>query len=219
LVFNAMVMQVQQFWPMATMAATQAGIKLPVMLPQLGHIAKDMQPACEYSYVDAGGFYSHYQGTGIDMSLRGVAVGALGVGIAMPALVRVRQLAFRMTSGSNLSFIGKACWVYADDHDDKLPPNLEVLVEEEDLSPKCLESKRRPDNFDGPSYVYITGQTLAMYPGNIVAHENTRYCSEGVNVLFLDGHVEFMKPEMFREELKGTYERLGREMPEIEFKD
>ena len=28
-----------------------------------------------------------------------------------------------------------------------------------------------------------------------------------------------MKPEMFREELKGTCERLGREVPEIRFKD
>jgi len=217
--FNQMMMQIQQLWPMATMAATQAGIKLPVMLPSLGHIAKDMQPSLEYSYADAAGFHSHYQGSGLEVSLRGVAGAALGAGIAMPALARSRQMAVRMTSATNLSGIGKACLIYANDHDDKLPPNLEVLVDEVDLSPKSLESKRRPKNFDGPSYVYIPGQTVDMYPGNIVAHEDPRYCEDGLNVLFLDSHVEFMKPEMFREELKATYERLGREMPEIRFKD
>ena len=54
-----------------------------------------------------------------------------------------------------------------------------------------------------------------MDPGNIVAYEDPRYCKDGVNVLFLDTHVEFMKPEMFREELKATYERLGRQMLKV----
>jgi prepilin-type processing-associated H-X9-DG protein len=215
--FNQMLMQVQQFWPMATMGAMQAGIRLPVMLPQLGHIAKDMQPSIEYNYADAAGFHSHYQGSGLEMSLRGVAGAALGAGVAMPALARARQQAFRVTSGANLSVIGTACRIYADDHDDKYPPSLEVLVEQGDLASKHLESKRRPAGFEGPSFIYIPGQTLAMNPGNFVAYENPAYCAEGINVLHLDGHVEFMKPERFLEELKGTYERLGREMPEIKF--
>jgi prepilin-type processing-associated H-X9-DG protein len=127
--------------------------------------------------------------------------------------------AYQMSAGTNLSQIGKACWIYADDHDDKFPPDLETLVRELDLPPQCLESKRRPKNFDGPSYIYIPGQTLGMYPGNFVAYEDPRYCQEGVSVLFLDGHVEFMKPDAFREELKGTYDRLGRPTPRVRFKD
>ncbi len=217
--FNQLLMQAQQVWPMANMAAAQAEIKLPIMLPQLGHIAAEMQPSCEYNYADAAGFHSHYQGAGIEVSLRSVAGGAVAMGLVMPALARTRQVAFRMTSGTNLSGIGKACMVYADDHDDEYPPNLETLVEQCDLAPETLESKRKPIDFDGPSYIYIPGQTLAMNPGNFVAYENPGFCTEGVNVLHLDGHVEFMKPEMFREELKATYERLGREMPEIEFMD
>ena len=124
-----------------------------------------------------------------------------------------------MTSGTNLAEIGKACLIYANDHEDKFPPNLEVLVEEDYISAKTLESKRKPDDFEGPSYVYIPGQTTAMYPGNILVYEDPRYCSDGVNVLFLDSHVEFMKPDDFRRELRETYERLGREMPEILFRD
>jgi len=50
-----------------------------------------------------------------------IAIIALLMGILMPALARVRQLAFRMTCGTNLSGIGKAMLVYAHDNDDELP--------------------------------------------------------------------------------------------------
>jgi prepilin-type processing-associated H-X9-DG protein len=136
----------------------------------------------------------------------------------MPALARVRQQAFRMTSGTNLSVIGKACLLYANDHDDKMPPDLQTLAQEADLAPKTLESKRKPEDFAGPSYVYIPGQTMAMNERNVLAYEDPAYCTEGVNVLFLDSHVEFMKPDKFRQALKATYERLGRKMPDIKFK-
>jgi prepilin-type processing-associated H-X9-DG protein len=214
--FNQMLMQAQQFWPMAAMAAMQADIKLPVMLPSLGHIAKDMKPSCEYSYADAAGFHSHYQGSGLEVSLRGIAGTAFAAGLAMPALARARVQGRRAVSMSNLKQLGLAVHMYADEHDDKLPPDLESAKAYYG-SDQVLQSPHKPKDFDGPSYIYIPGQTLAMYPGNFVAYENPAFCAEGVNVLHLDGHVEFMKPEMFREELKGTYERLGRIMPEIRF--
>jgi hypothetical protein len=43
------------------------------------------------------------------------------MGILMPALARVRQIAFRMVCGTNLSGIGKAMLIYANDYDDELP--------------------------------------------------------------------------------------------------
>jgi hypothetical protein len=39
----------------------------------------------------------------------------------MPALARTRQLAFRMVCGTNLSGIGKAMLIYANDYEDELP--------------------------------------------------------------------------------------------------
>ncbi len=214
--FNQMMMQLQQVWPMAMMAATHAHIKLPVMLPSLGHIAKDMQPSCEYNYATPEGFRAVYRGTGLEVSLRGVAGAALGAGIAMPALARARSQARRAVDMSRLKQIGIAMRMYADDHDDQFPPDLETLKPYLG-DDRALESSRKPGDFEGPSYIYITGQNLGMYPGNIVVYENTGYCSDGVNVLFLDGHVEFMKPDNFRREFKETYERLGREMPDIQF--
>ncbi|MCH8193479.1 MAG: type II secretion system protein, partial [Planctomycetes bacterium] len=50
-----------------------------------------------------------------------IAIIALLMGILMPALARVRQLAFRMTCGTNLSGIGKAMLIYSNDYDDELP--------------------------------------------------------------------------------------------------
>ena len=50
-----------------------------------------------------------------------IAIIALLMGILMPALARVRQLAQRMVCGSNLSGIGKAMLIYANDYEDELP--------------------------------------------------------------------------------------------------
>jgi len=58
-----------------------------------------------------------------------------------------------------------------------------------------------------------------MEPGNIIAYENPAFSSEGLNVLFMDGHVQWMKPDDFLRELEATYKLLDREMPEIKFKE
>ena len=50
-----------------------------------------------------------------------IAIIALLMGILMPALARVRQLAFRLTCGTNLAGIGKAMLIYSNDYDDELP--------------------------------------------------------------------------------------------------
>ncbi len=50
-----------------------------------------------------------------------IAIIALLMGILMPALARVRQIAFRMVCGTNLSGIGKAMLIYSNDYDDSLP--------------------------------------------------------------------------------------------------
>jgi prepilin-type N-terminal cleavage/methylation domain-containing protein len=50
-----------------------------------------------------------------------IAIIALLMGILMPALAKVRQIAHRMVCGSNLSGIGKAMLIYANDYEDELP--------------------------------------------------------------------------------------------------
>jgi prepilin-type N-terminal cleavage/methylation domain-containing protein len=50
-----------------------------------------------------------------------IAIIALLMGLLMPALARVRQIAARISCGSNLSNIGKAMLVYAQDNDSDFP--------------------------------------------------------------------------------------------------
>jgi len=128
------------------------------------------------------------------------------------------ELPPRVVSGSNLSGIGKACLIYAIENEDRFPPNLTKLVEWEFITPNQLQSPLKPKGFDGPSYRYVAGQSSAMNPGNIVAYENPAFCSDKINVLFIDCHVKAMEPAEFLRELEETYKRLGREMPEIRFK-
>jgi len=217
--FKQIMLSLQQFWPMITMFAAKAEIDLPAVLPSLEDVIEDVGPSCQYAWFDAEGLRTHYRGSGVEVSLGSVAGAGLGVGILMPALTRTRQISTRLQSGTNLSGIGKACLIYANDYDDKLPPNLEVLIEKAELSPKYLESPRKPKGFDGPSYIYIAGQTTANEPGNIVAYENPAFSSEGLNVLFMDCHVEWMKADDFLRDLDATYKRLGREIPEIKFNE
>jgi prepilin-type N-terminal cleavage/methylation domain-containing protein len=50
-----------------------------------------------------------------------IAIIALLMGILMPALAKVRQIAFRMVCGTNLSGIGKAMVLYGNEYDDEFP--------------------------------------------------------------------------------------------------
>jgi hypothetical protein len=216
--FNQMMTGLQQFWPLITLGAANAGLKLPIMLPSLTPIAEKMGPSCEYCWYDNEGLRSYYRGVGVEQSIGAVAGVGVGLGVAMPALARARNQAQRMISMNNLKRIGLAAILYANDHDGKLPTNFEQMnsyIED----PKILNSPLKPKDFTGPSYIYVPGQNTSMDPGNIIAYENPAYCSDGTYVSFLDGHVEWMKPEQFTKELKATYQRLGKEMPEIKFKD
>jgi hypothetical protein len=117
-------------------------------------------------------------------------------------------------SNKNLWAIGRACLIYSGDYNRKFPPNLQELVEKKYLSPKNLESPFKPKDFEGPSYIYISGQR-ATDNRNILAYENPEFCGDQINVLFVDQHVEVMTSEKLLAALETTYKRLRREMPEI----
>jgi hypothetical protein len=217
--FTQLMTVLQQFWPIATMAASNAGIKLPFVLPQLSHIARDMGPSCQYSWFDDQGLRSHYRGAGIEPSLGAVAGGAIGAGVLMPALAKAREKARQNVSMTNLKHLGLRVIMYADEHDGKLPESFEQ-AKEYYKDTKILESPLKPKDFAGPSYIYVSGHSMKdeSPARQIVAYENPEYCQDTIITLFLDGHVEKMPRQRFLDELKATYKQLGREMPEIKFK-
>jgi prepilin-type processing-associated H-X9-DG protein len=215
--FNQLLKVAQQCWPMITMGAAGAGFKLPLTLPSLQHLTEQMGSTVQYSYYDGKGLHINYRGSGMEVGV-GVAAGiGGGMGILMPALARTRQIAQSTVSGSHLAGIGKAMFIYANDNNDVYPPDLKTLVEKEDLSPKSLESSRKPKDFNGPSFIYITGQNPKMNSGNVLVYENPEFCRDGVNVLYNDGHVAFERWDDFKKAIEETYKRLNKSMPEIKF--
>ncbi len=215
--FNQMMIIAQQLWPLATMGASKAGVQLPFMLPSLSHIIYDMRPACSYCWSDSRGFYSHYRGAGVEQSLGSVAGVSVAMGMALPALARARMHAQTVVSESNLRAIGNSLTRYADDYDKKYPGSLDVLVEKNYLSSEMLRSPRRPKHFAGLSYIYITDQSPALNPQNIIVYENPEFCREKFGALFNDGSVQMMPRDRFIETLQQTYEKLDRQMPDIKF--
>ena len=155
---------------------------------------------------DEDGILYAQVGTGTT-AIAAVAVVALLVSILLPSLARARELAKRTVSSANLRGIGRGMYIYANDHEERFPDSLHELIEAGHITPEMLTSPR--DREGAVSYIYISGQSPAGDARNIVAYERI-IGDEGTNVLFLDGHVEWMKLEDLKRALQATYERLGR---------
>jgi len=138
----------------------------------------------------------------------------------MPALSKTKKIAKRTVSATNLKSIGLAGIIYADDHEGRFPSNLDVLVTECDLSRETLVSPRKPDDFNGPSYILIEGLSIkAPSPATMVlAYENPSFCDDSmVNVLYVDGHVAVEEKSALKLSLQKTYEYLKKPIPEIDW--
>lgn len=160
--------------------------------------------------MDDTGIRSRYQGSGAEISATSIAGAAMGVAILMPAVSKAKMTAQNVLAANDLKQIGLACIMYADDNKDQFPPNLEAAKKYLGTD-KVLESPRKPKDFNGPSYIYITGQTTKSPIGNILAYEAPECSRDGkINVLFLDGHVEIMPLADFHKKLDETNANLGR---------
>lgn len=135
-------------------------------------------------------------GTGAVTGLGAVAVTALLVSILLPSLSRARELSKRLVSQQNLKEIGLACRRYATENEGKYPPDLQTLVKEELLAEESLRSPKHEPGRD--CYVYIPGFGVNESRPKIIAHERLDMNGgEGVNVLYSDGHAEFLRSPQF----------------------
>jgi prepilin-type processing-associated H-X9-DG protein len=166
---------------------------------------------------------------GLGMAIAGMALPvvllpltAIGMGILMPALARTRQLAFRMTCGTNLVGLGKAMQVYAGDYDGRFPTPekwCDLLTQYTGVSPaafRCKGAAEGPCNYAMNRAAAVLG---ARAPANMVLLFETspgwnqvggpeiltteNHFGDGCNILFVDGHIEFVKPALL-EQLQWT---------------
>lgn len=150
------------------------------------------------------------------IAVPGVAlpVVALLMGILMPALARVRQIAFRMVCAENMSSMGNTMLIYASDYDEKYPtPSkwCDLLIEYADLNHKPFRCKGAPGGpcnyamnknieklgISSPPDMVLLFET---HPGwnqvggpELLTTDNHQ--GEGCNVLFVDTHVQFVRTE------------------------
>jgi len=148
---------------------------------------------------------------GIAIPPASLPVIALIAGIMMPALARTRTIAQRMVCANNMSGLGKAMLIYANDYNDTFPTTskwCDLLIEHVEVTPKsfiCLGAPEGPCNYAMNENVEKLGTNappdmvllFETQPGwnqsggsKILTTDNHH---EGCNILFVDGHVAFVK--------------------------
>lgn len=137
----------------------------------------------------------------------------LAMSVGVPAIANARHQARRTVSMSNLKQIGIAIHMYAVDHDGKLPPDLQTLVNEGILTAQALRSPLDDDPGEEGSYIYVgAGLDTDMGPMLPVAYEKPEiHGGYMTNVVFLDGHVEFTTMDRLEELLEEVKELTGPE--------
>ncbi len=145
---------------------------------------------------------------------------------AIPIIQNPRAQAQKIVSANNMKQIVMGLIIYSENYNDILPEDLdnEELVKIMGFSSmenasNVFENPRKPPEFTGPGYIYIPhGKVDANNPDKLaVIYDNPQFCKDGVNVGFLDGHVEYLKKDKFQSIIKHTYERLNQPPPDINF--
>ena len=133
--------------------------------------------------------------------------------VLLPSLNRARETAMRVQSASNLRQIGLAITLYSTDHKGEMPANLEAVKGPYLQSDKVLDSPL--GDADGGDYVYLGHEGLKINKlGNAgelaIAYDAAALEEgEGTNVLFLDGHVEWLDGVMSHRTIDASRQKLA----------
>jgi hypothetical protein len=186
----------------------------PTMLPSLACVMRHTFGEVSAGGLTDEGYLTVWHGSfpvNVGASAGPIAVGAVVAGIMAPSVARGRELSKRSVSISNLKEIGLASYLYAEKHNNRLPPNLQVLLDSELIEESVLRSPLADDD-TAESYVYLGGNLQGEVADRIMAYEKPEhYDGEGTLVLFLDAHVEFVPLDQFEELLEETKKALDRE--------
>lgn len=144
-------------------------------------------------------------------SISAIFVLPLMLGIMMPALARVRQIAFRTVCATNLRQVGIVMTMYAEENNQYPTADrwCDLLLEQAEITKnsfKCPSAPEGPCNYainknieelgaDAPPDMVLLFET---HPGwnqagghEILTTEN--HNGQGCNVVFVDSHVAFIK--------------------------
>jgi prepilin-type processing-associated H-X9-DG protein len=144
---------------------------------------------------------------------------ALATSVLLPALNRAREQGNRVKSASNLRQIGLAAQMHANENKGKLPNDIADLLKQ-DLSPEVFVNPRTnnsgpPPGLEGAAaakwvqensdYVYTgAGLDFRAPDDTILGYEKPDALRDGLNILFVDGHVEFFPMAQAMQKIKAA---------------
>ena len=144
----------------------------------------------------------------------GIIISILAFVVCLPIINKIRQTAYRLVCGTNMSQLGMEMLVYTNDNDDNFPTPSEwcdLMIKHTNTKPSILRCKgatKGPCNYAINKNIEKCGLKASpnmvvlfeTYPGwnqsggpEILTTDNHK--GEGCNVLLMDGHVEFVKTE------------------------
>ena len=132
------------------------------------------------------------------------------VAILLPSLATSPRTPRRVVDGIHLKEIAQACRVYASKHDDQFPPNLQALIIDSKWMSKTLISPLDKNPDPEGSYIYLGAGIKSEDAGQeakklILAYGKPElYQGKGVNVVYMNGHAEFVEMTRFEADLKYT---------------
>ena len=217
--------------------ADLTGVHPPAMLvPPLGKLMAELEPAGSETWADAAGWHfksiSPFPGSGTfgnaDLGSVG-ATGPLMASILLPSFSKARETANRAKSASNLHQIGLAILLYQQDNNQKFPDDLGVLVNAEQIGAEVFLSPGTdhavPAEFAGMTaeekakwvdensdYVFLGKGQKNPDATFIVAYEKlTLHDGDGANVLFGDGHAEWLTAAEAKEKIDQQTAKDGKD--------
>ncbi len=138
----------------------------------------------------------------------------LSASVLVPALPRARSNAARAASTANLHGIGKCIVLYRGLYEDRPPPDLAALLEENMISTTRMfvspVSGREPPRYEDGKLIgemdYVYMPLPANAPGDLIMvyERPENYRGKNTNVLYADGRVEWVDKNTFEARLRRT---------------
>ena len=135
----------------------------------------------------------------------GLVLGYIGIvlhllilpAMLLPAIAEARNRARRVKCLSNLSQIGKGCYMYSTEHEESFPPDLKTMAEQTGYYPElfvCPTTGKTPGEFSSldewSDYILVPNRSMGDSPNAVLAFSRPDcYPDKGGNVLTVDGAV------------------------------